>query len=933
MTGFLIQKHHMKISRLILILLINSQFINYTLGQTPGTRKWSYYTGEARLIPAIDEDGTIYVHSQQGFFAINSDSTLKWNIDLPSTFFNPPSIGNNRTIYISSREYENETWKDKFYGVNPDGTVKWSKEIRGVKNLAIGKGGEIYVVVNNHTDPESDTIYALSDNGDEIWHFYPRGQVYCPPSVGIDGTVYVITVDGYLYALDPNGTLKWNIGDNEDLLMGSSPVIGPDGTIYIRGYNDFYAIKPSGQIEWKYNIDYGFGTDPVIAGDGSIYFGRDNGYLYAIANTGTEIWTRNIGNSMPILFSPAVGKDNIIYCCTKDSLYAINPDGSVKWRYSGGTGIKSPPNISSDGTIYIVEGDELKAIHSTSNGLSDGSWPKFKGDKKNSGSAYNPNCPVIAIDTTYIRIMPGDTLKLDASRSYDLNDLKIHYDWYMVKKPLNNSLQIKDPSLPVISIPMEEKDIGRYLFSVTVYDENGLSSNKSIYVDCGIYWSFNTDEEEWSRASSPAIDQHGNIYISGHPDSIYAINANGKKIESFIYENGGEGVCLSICPLGNLYCNKDNYHGILTAYSLDGPKIWEYWNESVNYSIDRNGNIYIAEYDRIYSINPDGSINWRSWPGGSDLAINSDGTLYIARYNHLYSINKDFGFHNWDVQIFSDQYYYGYHIALGPEGVIYLSRTDENELFACSPDGKTNWTYSASMAFTSSPVIGPDSTIYIGSADNNLYAINPDGTRKWTFETGMQVMSTPAVGSNGVIYFVSGDGNIYAVNPDSTQLWAISYDRNSGWSGESSPTIGPNGNVYVHAGRKLYAIYSSCKGLARTTWPKYRQNIYNTSSILDDSEQFLSSSDFALENTELSIYPNPFASFTNFRFNLTNPEIVSIQLLNCSGQTIETIVNQESYPPGEHEVQYTNENLIPGIYFCKIVTGKQCAIKKMLLLR
>ena len=36
----------------------------------------------------------------------------------------------------------------------------------------------------------------------------------------------------------------------------------------------------------------------------------------------------------------------------------------------------------------------------------------------------------------------------------------------------------------------------------------------------------------------------------------------------------------------------------------------------------------------------------------------------------------------------------------------------------------------------SSPAIGRDGTIYVGSLDNSLYAINPDGSQKWEFETG-----------------------------------------------------------------------------------------------------------------------------------------------------------------------------------------------------
>ena len=63
----------------------------------------------------------------------------------------------------------------------------------------------------------------------------------------------------------------------------------------------------------------------------------------------------------------------------------------------------------------------------------------------------------------------------------------------------------------------------------------------------------------------------------------------------------------------------------------------------------------------------------------------------------------------------------------------------------------------------SSPTIGSDGTIYVGSWDNNLYAIKPNGSKKWTFETGGGVDSSPTIGSDGTIYIGSRDNNLYAI--------------------------------------------------------------------------------------------------------------------------------------------------------------------------
>ena len=72
----------------------------------------------------------------------------------------------------------------------------------------------------------------------------------------------------------------------------------------------------------------------------------------------------------------------------------------------------------------------------------------------------------------------------------------------------------------------------------------------------------------------------------------------------------------------------------------------------------------------------------------------------------------------------------------------------------------------------SSPAIGADGTVYVGSWDDNLYAINMDGSLKWSYATGDEVWSSPAIGADGTVYFGCFDGCLHAVNPDGTAKWS-----------------------------------------------------------------------------------------------------------------------------------------------------------------
>ena len=134
----------------------------------------------------------------------------------------------------------------------------------------------------------------------------------------------------------------------------------------------------------------------------------------------------------------------------------------------------------------------------------------------------------------------------------------------------------------------------------------------------------------------------------------------------------------------------------------------------------------------------------------------------------------------------------------------------------------------------SSPVIGSDHIIYIGSHDHRIYAIDSsDGTQEWTFDTNGQVTSTPAIGSDGVVYVGSNDGNLYAIDPNAggdKKKWEVFI----GGCAYSSPSIASDGTVYIGSlDGKLYAIKSDSLGLANSPWPKFRKNLRNTGNKLD----------------------------------------------------------------------------------------------------
>ena len=245
-------------------------------------------------------------------------------------------------------------------GGGGEGTKKWEFPTGGHvgSSPAIGSDGTIYVGCRD------DNLYAINPNGTKKWQFpiVIGADRISSPAIGSDGTIYVGSHNSTLYAIYADGTNKWEFPTGGR--VESSPAIGSDGTIYVGSISyDLYAINPNGTEKWRFPTGAYIESSPAIGSDGTIYVGSDDNNLYAINPNGTEKWRFPTGDW--VRSSPAIGSDGTIYVGSRDNkLYAINPNGTEKWRFPTGAYIESSPAIGSDGTIYIGSDDNnLYAIN------------------------------------------------------------------------------------------------------------------------------------------------------------------------------------------------------------------------------------------------------------------------------------------------------------------------------------------------------------------------------------------------------------------------------------------------------------------------------------------------------------------------------------------------------------------------------------------
>ena len=72
-----------------------------------------------------------------------------------------------------------------------------------------------------------------------------------------------------MFAINPDGTLKWNYVSTGGGFSGCAPALAQDGTVYALRYERLYAFYPNNTEKWFYHSDAIFWySSPCVGADG-----------------------------------------------------------------------------------------------------------------------------------------------------------------------------------------------------------------------------------------------------------------------------------------------------------------------------------------------------------------------------------------------------------------------------------------------------------------------------------------------------------------------------------------------------------------------------------------------------------------------------------------------------------------------------------------
>ena len=266
----------------------------------------------------------------------------------------------------------------------PANHVNWRFRMNGPYSFvrpAIGSDGTVYSI------DKFSHLYALTPDGGLKW--LARGAGDKGVAVGPDDTIYVAS-ESFIKAYNPDGSPKWTFVQEPRAFICVGVSVGPDGNIYSVGTHGMgvFSLTPSGTLRWTNTelyrrpiVDYG---EIVFGPNGSNYqlYFYANDHLRALTLDGSSVFTNSSGiigqlkPGMQPVVSPADASVHTV-------LWSYSPAGSLLWFFQTPYpfNVFTPADIGSDGTHYFVQNlsqlfalnaDGSQRWHTTVNGYVDG---------------------------------------------------------------------------------------------------------------------------------------------------------------------------------------------------------------------------------------------------------------------------------------------------------------------------------------------------------------------------------------------------------------------------------------------------------------------------------------------------------------------------------------------------------------------------------
>jgi len=336
------------------------------VGPRKGKIKWTFKpNGTIYSAIVIGPDSVIYfpfndgAEFLSGLYALYPNGKMKWKLQVPLESDTQPLITSDNTIFLVGLSSFKGGAKRCLYAINPDGTVKNKLvfDFEPYTCLNIGIDGTLYF-------NDESYLYAVSQQGNVLWRlaasheFRSYNNALSPDGRTIYLFDYITTHQiSSIYAVGPDGQLKWSFPVEGDQHATDSPLVDSEGFVYFGtfGISDscgFYSLSPDGQLNWQYPGMFNGGA--TISNSGYTFFEiiSSETKLISLDYLGDLRWQKeNEVNLSPFICDNEVA----LYSCSSFGVNAFDSAGNLLWQVPFDTPSTrvACPAIGYDGTLYV----------------------------------------------------------------------------------------------------------------------------------------------------------------------------------------------------------------------------------------------------------------------------------------------------------------------------------------------------------------------------------------------------------------------------------------------------------------------------------------------------------------------------------------------------------------------------------------------------
>lgn len=319
--------------------------------------------------------------------------------------------------------------------------------------------------------------------------------------------------------------------------------------------------------------------------------------------------------------------------------------------------------------------------------------------------------------------------------------------------------------------------------------------------------------------SSPVVGNNEDVFITSEDGRLYGFTSMGKQLWPAYNTNANLRSSPAYGIEGGLFFGDSDgkIHGVS---SFDGLPIEGFPTQVTNVPIivapviTRDRTIIVAATDgHIYALRPDGT---RLWKSSANVGSVSTGMAVVEQ--------------EFEVTLPNGQ------VARSKHTVVYVV-SNNGRIYALTVDtnGSINWEYQLTGPTRTSPIVGPDGAIYIGTSTGLMVLEETvdQFTPRLRYIHVAEDVGTPAIDANENVYFVAGK-TLRALNPNNKPLWEFDLRMHA----DGPLTISRNGLLFV-AGNNgvLYGIQTGSVGLARAKWPMFQRNSRHSGRIgIDETD-------------------------------------------------------------------------------------------------